>query len=322
MSDEDGPEERSGYTLETTLLAGVMLLSFGYLVFFQGFSGSEFASGGALLALPFCFGAVLTLGTQQYSPLGCLAAPLALAMVCYVLVQLGMEGLICVLMVLPIWIVAGLGGGLAALYMCHRTGGGKSPGRVRSVGLAVLPFVLIQFEAAAPPEWQSRTVERSVVIEAQPEKVWPHLVSIPTVTLDEGVATFSHDLAGIPRPRDARLVRRDGLLVREGRWGAGIRFDEIVEHVDEGRQISWRFSFPDPSLQQTIDRHISPDGPVLEIANGAYRLEPIDLGRTRVTLSTTYRMRTRLGWYFGWWGEQMLGDIQSNILAIVAGRAV
>ena len=44
-------------------------------------------------------------------------------------------------------------------------------------------------------------------------------------------------------------------------------------------------------------------------------------GGVRVTLSTTYRMRSRLDWYAGLWGERMLGDVHDNVLAIIKTRA-
>lgn len=91
--------------------------------------------------------------------------------------------------------------------------------------------------------------------------------------------------------------------------------------IEPNRSIEWDFAFPDPSLQNRVDRHISPSGDMLYVQSGAYRLQALSDGRTLVTLETTYAMRTRLGWYFGWWGERMLGDVQDNVLAIVKDRS-
>ena len=88
-----------------------------------------------------------------------------------------------------------------------------------------------------------------------------------------------------------------------------------------GRRIAWDFAFPDNSVQLYTDHHISPDGPLLKIAHGGYTLTPLADGRVRVTLSSTYRMRSRLGWYLQLWGEQMLGDVHDNVLAIIRQRA-
>ncbi|WP_369025480.1 hypothetical protein [Qipengyuania sp. RANM35] len=322
MSFSD-PRDDSDHTLLSLGLVLVMLGAFGYLVLGSR-SGSidEFTGFGALIALPVCVGALLTLNLGSYSPLGCLVAPVGLGILCYILVQLGAEGLICVVMVMPVWFLAGLGGGLVALFALRRKeddDAGSS--RLRSVGLAVLPFLLIYAEEVAPADWEQREVVRSVVIEAEAEKIWPLLVSIPRIGPEEGKGTFTHDWLGVPRPTEARLVERNGERVRLAQWGADARFEEAITSIRPGRSIDWDFTFPDPSLQNKVDRHVSPDGEILKIRSGSYRLEPMPDGRTRVTLATRYAMCSRLDWYFGWWGERMLGDVQNNVLAIIRQRS-
>jgi hypothetical protein len=104
-------------------------------------------------------------------------------------------------------------------------------------------------------------------------------------------------------------------------WGDDIQFEERITALAPGKTIQWDFAFPDNSVQAYTDRHIAPDGPLLKIASGGYRLERLDPGKTRLTLHTTYHMRSRLDWYLGWWGEVMLGDVQDNVLAIIKQRA-
>lgn len=316
-----GPPAGFGFLLAmlVCLLGGVLLLNSGVLE--ASYSGFAFMG-----MIPFAIGGLATgAGLRIYSTAGCIFAPLVVFAVAFPLVHYGLaEGLICILMALPFWLAAGLGGGLAT-FIIHRrrTRGGGPAGatRLQVVGLVALPFAVLYAEEVAPPQWQERSVIRSVVISAEAEAVWPLLVSIPDVAPHEGIATFTHDVAGIPRPAEARLVRRSGRLVRAARWGSDIRFEEQVTTLEPGRAIAWDFAFPDASVQTYTDRHISPDGPMLRIAHGGYRLEPLGDGRVRVTLSTTYRMRSRLGWYLALWGERMLGDVQDNVLAIIKQRA-
>ena len=304
------------------IMFSIMMAGFAWFVFGNGLSGPAFAGYGALIAIPFCAGALFVNSTGQYSPLGCLAAPVILMAICLVLVSIGMEGFICVAMVLPVWIVLGLGGGLTAVlshhWMAPQDEGGA---RLRAVGLAALPFILIYAEAAAPPQWQSRDVARSIVVDADSATIWPRLVSIGDISEAEGEWNVTQELLGVPRPRSATLIERDGHPVRLARWGEAISFEERVAAIDPGRSIGWRFAFPDDSLQNHTDRHISPDGEMLKIATGGYELEPLADGRTRVTLTTTYHMRSRMGWYLEWWGELLLGDVQDNVLTIVKDRS-
>ena len=320
-TDVRGPRAGSGFLLAMLglLLAGILLLNTGALE--VSYSGYAF-----MFLFPFAIGGLVTgAGLQVYSHYGCILAPVLLFAIIFPLVHYGLaEGLVCILMALPLWLAAGLGGGLAT-WLIHRrqrrlqTEGGTA--RLKVVGLLALPFALLYAEETSPPAWQTRTVVRSVDIAASADDVWPLLVAIPAVGPDEGIATFTHDLAGIPRPSEARLVAREGNLVREGRWGAEIRFEERITALEPGRRIAWDFAFPDNSVQRYTDHHISPDGPLLKIAQGGYTLTPLADGRVRVTLSTTYRMRSRLGWYMELWGEQMLGDVHDNVLAIIRQRA-
>lgn len=309
------------------IVGALLLLLTGSLLFL--FAGPGFESGyvgyGALLAVPFSFGALMTLLYGRFSWLGCLGTPVLLLAASLGLVALGLEGFVCVAMVMPAWILAAFGGGAMAWWLARQAraeaASDDGPVTLRAAGFLALPFAILSAEAAAPAAWQVREVTRSVVIEAPAERVWPLLVRIPAIGVGEGRRSFTHDLIGIPRPASAQLVRRGDRLVRIAHWRDGIRFEEHLETVERGRALAWRFAFPNGSVQARTDRHIDPDGPVLKIERGRYALTPLGGARSRLTLVTRYRMRSRLGWYYGWWGERFLGDIGVNVLAIVKDRA-
>ena len=159
------------------------------------------------------------------------------------------------------------------------------------------------------------------MVHAPPERVWPRLLSIPDIGADEGRWNVAHDLLGVPRPTEARLVRRGVGFVRLAQWGRNVRFEEHIGSVDPGRSITWAFAFPDGSVQQHTDRHIAPKGFHLDMSTGGYRLEPLPGGRTEVTLRTQYALRSPVNAYAAWWGELLLGGIQDNVLGIVKDRA-
>lgn len=314
------PARRFGW-----FMLALLILSVAYLVYGADFEYT-FAGFGALFAVPFSIGALITqTSLRGYSVWGCLLAPILLFAVIFPLVYFGMaEGLVCIAMVMPIWLVAGLGGGLYTLInnrALARENVEDASAQFRVVTLAALPLALLYVEEVSPPQWQSRMVEREITIAASPEDVWPLLVSIPDISGDEGEFTFTHNILGVARPGSAQLVQRDGGLVRKARWGKDIKFEEIVDNFAPGQMISWRFAFPDGSVQAYTDRHISPDGPILKIDRGGYRMEHAPGGQTRLKLWTRYHMRSRLGWYMDLWGQLILGDVQDNVLHIIRDRA-
>lgn len=287
---------------------------------------SAFAGFGVLLAIPFAMGALATgTGVIPFARLGCLIAPLALCGLLFPLAYFGFgEGLICIVMVLPFWLAAGIGGGISVWIIGRRATSvppPNGPTKLQVSALLTLPFVLVFAEEANPVELENRQVSRDIVIAATADDLWPLLVSIPNITAAEGRTTFTHDFLGIPRPTNAQLIRRGNRLVRKAHWGPDVQFEERISVLAKNERISWDFAFPDDSVQKYTDRHISPDGPLVKIASGGYKIERLDQGRVRLTLTTKYRMRTRMAWYFGLWGEQLLGDVQSNVLDIIKQRA-
>lgn len=313
-------------SLVSIVLVAVMAVSFAFLVFGAGFE-TAYAGYGALIAIPFAFGALVTQSSNNFSWLGCLGTPIVLFAISLGLVWFGVEGLVCVAMVMPFWIVAAIGGGLMSVWLKRQEiieqgdRDSEPPVVLKSIGFAAAPFVIIFAEAASPPNWQAEVVERSVIVESSVDRVWPLLISIPSISTEEGTSTFTHDWLGIPRPTDAMLVSTPHGLVRKAWWGQDVRFEEAITDLEPGQRIGWQFRFPDDSIRQHTDRHISPDGPMLRILNGEYRLQSLSDGTTRVTLATTYQMRTRLGTYFAFWGEILLGDVEHNVLEIIRSRA-
>lgn len=275
-----------------------------------------------LLVLPAALSAFLSYatdpsGTRSYSHhLIVPSAMVAIALLAgFVLLQ---EGVICLVILAPLWLVAGISGS-SVTYLARRRL--RERGRLYSSALLLLPFLSAQLEWVHPPQETWFTVQRETIVDARPEQVWPALVSIPHIAADEGQWNIAQDILGIPRPTSAVAANRDGDWIRSAHWGPDVRFEEQVTLLAPGRALEWLFSFPDNSVQQHTDQHISPDGAHLRVHSGAYRLAPTLEGGTRIVLETTYVARTPLNSYASWWGELLLGGIQDNVLAIVKQRA-
>jgi hypothetical protein len=227
------------------------------------------------------------------------------------------EGVICVIILSPLWLISGMiGTGIAY----------RSRVRVEerttycSISLLV-PLLVMQVEPSIPLPEADVAVTRSAVVDASPERLWPLLRGIPDVRPGEGQWNLTQDVIGVPRPLGARLVGEGIGAERRADWGRDVRFREKVIAWAPGSTIGWRFIFDDIEGWRFTDRHLMPDSAYFKVTSGGYRLERVGDGRTRVVLTTRYWIRTPVNAYSRLWGELFLGDLENNLLALVKHRA-
>jgi hypothetical protein len=227
------------------------------------------------------------------------------------------EGVICLIMLSPAWILSGWGGAFAA----RRPRKSQVDPNVFSSSFLIAPFILAILETALPPANDPVTLSRNIEIFATPAEVWRFAVANPHISPHEGKWTISQNIVGLPRPRATVLHGQGVGAVRNAYWGEHIHFDEIITAWRPGRELAWTFSFPDASMQDFTDKHLSPDGRYLKVDSGAYTITPLSPVVTRLTLTTHYIAKTHVNPYAELWGELFLGDVQDNILAIIKSRA-
>ncbi|BDI59666.1 SRPBCC family protein [Qipengyuania nanhaisediminis] len=232
------------------------------------------------------------------------------------------EGAVCIVMLAPIWLVSGIGGTLLLYRFGPRVPDPQaSAATFRASALLAVPLVMVPLEQAIPNPVDSYEVSRSVEIAADRQSVWALMQSVPALESQEGRWNVTQDLVGVPRPVAATLSGRGVGAVRHAEWGRSIAFEEHVTHWQPGRAIGWDFVFPASDGWDFTDPHLRPDSDYMTIDSGGYTLDQIAPGRVRLTLHTRYTARTKLNAYGTLWGELFLGDIQSNILAVIRERA-
>ena len=298
----------------------------GYIVFFRlvyrESSGVDVMIGASVLfGLPFALGAIvafLTAPNGRVKDGHYTISTIGLTGISLVIGGLVLrEGVICMVLLLPIWWFTALGGALTVKHW-HRNFQERHP---TSMSILALPFVLLVLDPYLPKSIHSFTVNRVITIDAPIEAVWPHLLEMPDIGPDEGRFTFAQSLMGIPRPSAAIVVGEGPGAIREARWGEDIYFEEHIDVWRTHDRLEWAFAFPDDSVSRYTDRHITVDGPNLYIDRGGYQLERLPDGRTKLTLFTQYRSNTPVNHYSAVWGEIFLGGIQMNVLDIVRDRS-
>lgn len=228
------------------------------------------------------------------------------------------EGVICVLILSPLW----LGSGLFGAWLTYRLRRRVAPhGRTYCSALLLAPLLAMQLEPYVPLPQTTATVTRSVLVNADAARLWPLLEGIPDVHPGEGAWNLSEDVIGIPRPLGARLIGTGIGAERRANWGNDVKFREKIVAWQPGRALEWRFIFDQIDGWRFTDRHLMPDSPYFRVTTGGYRITRVAPGVTRLTIETRYWIQTPVNLYAQAWGELFLGDLETNLLALVKHRA-
>jgi hypothetical protein len=255
-------------------------------------------------------------GTRKVTPYIMVPVWTALAVIAVSAVVLK-EGVICMVILTPLWLISGMIGSLLTYRLRDRVASGK----VFCSAALALPLLALQVEPLLPTPAHDYVVSRSIVVAATPSRIWPLLRGIPDVHPDEGRWNISQDIIGVPRPLSARLFGEGLGAERLANWGAHVEFKERIVEWRENERIGWRFVFEGSRGWEFTDRHLYPDSTYFRVTTGGYSLRPVDAGHTLLTLETRYWIATPVNDYAALWGELFLGDLEDNLLALVKGRA-
>ena len=301
------------------LVVAVTAVTYWFGTSIGGFSNAAIGVP-LLLVLPFSIGALteLLLNPTNSASRTIPNVVVTIAIIIGVGAIMLREGVICIVILSPLWFLSALIGAYSVVitrdFMGRRD-------RSNVAVLMSLPLLAVLIDANFEQPVDQFSVSRSIVIDARQSAIWPHLLSLDGLTADEGVWNITQDVLGVPRPSSAVVVGEGVGSVRQAQWGANIRFEEHLTDWRQNERLAWDFSFPDDSISRYTDPHIHPDGANLKIAHGAYQLDPLPGGKARLTLETRYLARSPVNAYAAMWGELFLGDIQTNILAVVKARA-
>lgn len=154
-----------------------------------------------------------------------------------------LDGLICLLMALPLALVLALMGcGLGRLV--GSAIGGASGASVASLLAISFPF-LVGFEHATAPAPVMREVTTSVLIDARIEDVWDTVIAFPKIT-DPPDLMFR---LGIAYPVEARIEGRGVGAVRYCVFSTG-SFVEPITEWDEPHRLSFDVTENPPAMKE------------------------------------------------------------------------
>ena len=231
-------------------------------------------------------------------------------------ILINLEGIICAVLIVPVFSIVGAVGGLIMGGLCRWTNWPKHS----TYAFVALPLLMGAFEHRLPLPQRIAAVERSVHIDATPAEVWRSIHEADRIRPDEVDSAWMYRI-GVPTPRAGVTRRTDRGLVREVTMGKGIRFDQRITHWTPGRYVRFEYDFaPDSFPPRALDDHVKIGGHYFDLVDTAYALEPQGDG-TRLTISMRYRVSTQFNWYAEPLARWLVGDFEDTILRFYKRRS-
>ena len=283
----------------------------------------EVMSSAFILGVPVALGFVtIWFGDPQNKArwLRCIFLPWIAGLLCLLCaLALVWEGIICVIIWLPLVLILSSTGGVMA-GICHRIFKSRRDRNYCAVVVALLPFVVAPLEQLRSAASQVRAVNTRIKIHASPQTVWNQIKTVPLIERQEHSFSFSH-LLGFPRPLEARLVGEGVGAVRYATFERGVLFVETITGWDERRRLSFSIRADTAHIPPTtFDEHVTIGGRFFDVLTGAYRIEDSGNGDVILHLTSNQRLSTRFNFYSHFWTEYLMADLQNYILKIIKKR--
>lgn len=270
---------------------------------------------GLFVGIPFFLGLNSTLiyGYHHQRSIGkcLLVATLSTALVGVALFGLAVEGVICLIMAVPLAVVLALFGGLIGFVIQQRPTFSPNTLRVASIAFLLMPGLILLEHVAGetPPLYEVKT---SVVIKANPETVWTHVVSFSQLA----PPTERMFKTGIAYPIRADIRGRGVGAVRHCVFSTG-EFVEPITVWDEPRLLRFDVT-SQPRAMEELSLYSDLRPPHLEnyliSRQGQFALTHLPDGSTLLEGTTWYQNRFWPAPYWHLWSDYIIHNIHKRVL--------
>ncbi|MEO6454291.1 MAG: SRPBCC family protein [Ginsengibacter sp.] len=228
-----------------------------------------------------------------------------------------LEGWPCLLMILPIFLLAASIGGLIGGYFKLK----KRDNNLYISVLTILPLLVSPIENYIGANSTPYKAYTYIDINAPTEKVWNNVVRVREIK-EERSQGWLTKLLNFPRPVKAELNFEGVGAYREAIFSNGLVFHETVTEYIDNKKMSFTIkALPHEIPLTTMDEHLVVGGRYFDVLNGTYELEMLDDKTCRLHLWSTFKLTTTFNFYASWWANNIMKDIQNSILKIEKERA-
>jgi uncharacterized protein YndB with AHSA1/START domain len=226
------------------------------------------------------------------------------------------EGMICAVVIVPLFAVMGSVGGLAMGLVCRVTNWPKPA----LYSFAMLPLVLGAIEPHLPNPDRFSNTSRTLFIAAPAERVWHELNNARDIQPAEVDDAWAYRI-GVPLPLAGVTEEMPEGRVRKVLWQKNVHFEEVITEWQPGRLLKWRYRFaPDSFPAGALDDHVMIGGQYFDLRDSAFTLTPRD-GGTELRVDVSWRVSTRFNWYADRVAGFLLGDGAEHILHFYKARS-
>ena len=270
---------------------------------------------GLFIALPFATGLASVLLYGYHAPrgfAGCIGiSTLSVALIGVLLMAAAIEGLVCILMVVPVAVpLAWIGGAVG--YAMQRRPSHPQPAPAMLAMLIFAVPALMGLEHARPLEPPLIAVESVIEVNAPPSVVWQNLVAFAQLPEPEELLFR----AGVAYPTRAVIYGSGPGAVRHCQFSTGA-FVEPIEVWDAPHRLAFGVTAqPAPMQEWTPYEHVDPAHlhGYLDVRRGEFRLIELPGGRTRLEGTTWYRNRMWPAAYWRQWSDFAIHRIHLRVL--------
>jgi hypothetical protein len=235
----------------------------------------------------------------------------------------GFEGMICIVMIAPAFLVMASIGGVT-IYLVHRIAARRGMAQLNAATvllLLALPYLIGPLEQTLGTAKSLRVVETQIRIHADAATVWANIARVPEILPHEQYTSLAH-VIGFPKPLEATLSYEGVGGVRHATFERGVLFVETVTVWEPLRRLAFTIhADPDQIPARALDEHVTVGGPYFDVLDGEYVIEPLADGAVMLHLRSTHRLSTSFNPYARLWTDWVMRDVQNNILQVVRDRA-
>lgn len=235
----------------------------------------------------------------------------------FITLVLNIEGWPCLVMILPVFLIASSIGGLIGGYFKLK----KRDNKLYISILTLIPLVISPIENYIGANTTPYKAYTYIDINASADEIWSNVTRVRTISKeqDKGIMT---NFLNFPRPIKAELNYEGIGASREAIFTNGLVFHETVtEYIDKKKMSFTIKAHPHEIPLTTMDEHLVIGGKYFDVLNGTYELERLNEKTYRLHLYSNFKLTTTFNFYASWWAENIMKDIQNNILQIEKQRA-